>query len=103
MFATTNKTGEGVGDMLPHMHVTVSSQFKSVRVLTWKLSTSVSMTDGITRLGCINDNPQLCQSYEDVKDPSENLLSFTRRRNVPRSLHQDLYTRVRHSQAAGTP
>ena len=93
VFATTNKTGEGVGDMLPP-HACNRIITVQIRKSTHLEVIDFGINDGWDHslLGCINDNPQLCQSYEDVKDPSENLLIFHPKAqraafSTPRSLH----------------
>lgn len=93
VFATTNKTGEGVGDMLPP-HARNRMITVQIRKSTHLEVIEFGINDGWDHslLGCIKDNPQLCQSYEDVKDPDENLLIFHPKAqraafSTPRSLH----------------
>lgn len=93
VFATTNKTGEGVGDMLPP-HACNRIITVQIRKSTHLEVIDFGINDGWDHslLGCIKDNPQLCQSYEDVKDPRENLLIFHPKEqrpafSTPRSLH----------------
>ena len=93
VFATTNKGGEGVGDMLPP-HACNRIIVVQIRKSTHLELIEFGINDGWdhTMLGCIKDNPQLCQSYEDVKDPTENPYIFHPKAQrtsftTPRSLH----------------
>lgn len=93
VFATTNKGGEGVGDMLPP-HACNRICVVQIRKSTHLEVIEFGINDGWdhTMLGCIKDNPQLCQSYEDVKDPEENPYIFHPKAqrvsfSTPRSLH----------------
>jgi len=93
VFATTNKGGEGVGDMLPP-HACNRICVVQIRKSTHLEVIEFGINDGWdhTMLGCIKDNPQLCQSYEDVKDPTENPYIFHPKAqrvsfSTPRSLH----------------
>jgi len=93
VFATTNKGGEGVGDMLPP-HACNRIIVVQIRKSTHLEVIEFGINDGWdhTMLGCIKDNPQLCQSYEDVKDPTENPFIFHPKAqrvsfSTPRSLH----------------
>ena len=93
VFATTNKGGEGVGDMLPP-HACNRICVVQIRKSTHLEVIEFGINDGWdhTMLGCIKDNPQLCQSYEDVKDPDENPYIFHPKAqrvsfSTPRSLH----------------
>ncbi len=77
VFATTNLAGEGVGDMLmPH-------QWNRISTLTVRKPTHIEWLEwGINAqvhpsvLGWVRDNPQLFQSFEEVRDPEQNPYIF---------------------------
>ena len=51
-------------------------------------------------LGWVKDNPQLCASFEDVKDPDENPYIFHPNSNVPRLyLSRSLHLRLTYSRS----
>lgn len=103
VFATTNLGSEGVGDtLMPHQH----NRITRVRVrkpshmewIEWGINNGIDHS----LLGWVKDNPQLFQTFEDVKNPDENPYIFhpkaTRTSFVtPRSLESasDLL-KVRH-------
>jgi len=77
VFATTNLAAEGVGDMLmPHQW----NRITSVRVrkphhlewLEWGINNGVDST----LLGWVKDNPQLFQTFDEVRDPEQNPYIF---------------------------
>lgn len=77
VFATTNLGAEGVGDMLlPHQwnRITVLTVRKPSHIewLEWGISHGIDHT----LLGWVRDNPQLFQSFEEVKDPEQNPYIF---------------------------
>lgn len=107
VFATTNLGAEGVGDMLE------AHQANRVIVINTRKPTNVEWIEwGVnnnihpTVLGWAKDNPQLFQSFEEIKDPEENPYIFHPRAAgrssfvTPRSLHaaSDLIN-ARHSAA----
>lgn len=92
VFATTNLSGEGVGDLLPahtRNRITVVTMRKpsSEEWLQWGINNDLSPVV----MGWVRDNPQVMQSFEDVKDPDENPYIFHPRSTraafvTPRSL-----------------
>jgi hypothetical protein len=77
VFATTNLGVEGVGDLVP------PQGRNRITVVTLRKSTAMELIEyGINDgweplvLGWIKDNPHCMQSFEDVKDPDENLLIY---------------------------
>jgi hypothetical protein len=93
VFATTNKGGEGVGDMLlPHERnricVVRSRKPDNMEWIQWGLNNNIHHT----LLGWAKDTPQLFQSYEEVKNPDDNPYIFHPQQQrvafvTPRSLH----------------
>lgn len=94
VFATTNFGAEGVGDVVPphgRNRITVVKLRKSTALELIEYGISDGWEPLV--LGWIKDNPHCMQSYEDVKDPDENLLIYhprsTREAFVTnRSLHK---------------
>jgi len=94
VFATTNLGAEGVGDVVPphgRNRITVVKLRKSTAMELIEYGISDGWEPLV--LGWIKDNPHCMQSYEDVKDPDENLLIYhprsTREACVTnRSLHK---------------
>lgn len=77
VFATTNLGAEGVGDMLmPHQwnRITTLTIRKPGHIewLEWGINNNVDPT----LLGWVRDNPQLFQTFEEVKDPEQNPYIF---------------------------
>ena len=77
VFATTNLGGEGLGDFMPahaHNRSTLITVRKSTHLewLEWGISNGIDHS----LLGWVRDNPQLFQSYEEVKDPESNPYIF---------------------------
>lgn len=77
IFATTNLGAEGVGDLLPphaRNRITVVRVKKSDNMawIEWGINNGVDHT----LLGWVKDNPQLFQSFEEVKNPDDNLFIF---------------------------
>jgi hypothetical protein len=77
VFATTNLGSEGVGDMLlPHQwnRITTLTVRKPTHLewLEWGISNGVDHT----LLGWVRDNPQLFQSFDEVRDPEQNPYIF---------------------------
>jgi hypothetical protein len=94
VFATTNLGGEGVGDLIePHGR-------NRITIVKLRKSTAMELIEyGINDgwdpivLGWVKDNPHCMQSFEDVKDPDENLYIYHPRSNresfvTNRSLHK---------------
>lgn len=77
VFATTNLGGEGLGDFLPaHAHnrstlITVRKP-SHIEWLEWGINNKVESS----LLGWVRDNPQVFQTYEEVKDPEQNPYIF---------------------------
>ena len=77
VFATTNKGGEGVGDILPphaRNRVTVMQIRKSTNMewVEWGINNNMDSTV----LGWVKDNPHLLHTFEDVKNPEDNPYIF---------------------------
>ena len=77
VFATTNLGTEGVGDML------MAHQWNRITVLTVRKPTHIEwlewgINNGVdhTLLGWVRDNPQLFQTFDEVKDPAQNPYIF---------------------------
>lgn len=94
VFATTNLGAEGVGDLLPaharnRVTVLTSRKPNNIEWIEWGINNEIDYT----LLGWCKENPQLFQSFTDVKDPNENPYIFhpkdpSRTSFVtPRSLH----------------
>ena len=73
VFATTNLGAEGVGDLLPpHARNRMSVvRMRKPDVDTW-LEWGINNGIDPALLGWVKDNPQVFQSFTDVKDPDEN-------------------------------
>lgn len=92
VFATTNLGAEGVGDILPpharnRITVVQSKKPTNIQWLEWGINHGIDHS----LLGWVRDNPQLFQSFEDVRDPEENPYIFHPRSQraafvTPRSL-----------------
>ena len=77
VFATTNLGSEGVGDLLlPHMRnrMTIITARKPGHMewIEWGINNEIDHS----LLGWCKDNPQLFQTFEDVKNPDENPYIF---------------------------
>jgi len=77
VFATTNKGGEGVGDLLQDHHrnricVVQMEKGTSEEWVPWAMLNNVDPS--VIRFA--QETPQLFQSYEDVKTPEDNLYIF---------------------------
>jgi energy-coupling factor transporter ATP-binding protein EcfA2 len=73
VFATTNLSAEGVGDLLPphtRNRITVVTARKSTsdEFIDWGISNGVDHSV----LGFVREFPQVLQGFEDVKDPEDN-------------------------------
>ena len=77
VFATTNLGSEGVGDTLqPHQHNRVTRvKIRKPSHMEW---IEWGINNGIDHslLGWVKDNPQVLQTFEDVKDPDANPYIF---------------------------
>ena len=92
VFATSNKGAEGVGDLLQAHQCNRISKVRArkpsnMEWIEWGINNGVDHT----LLGWCKDNPQLFQSFEDVKDPDDNPYIFHPRQQrahfvTPRSL-----------------
>lgn len=77
VFATTNLGAEGMGDLLPphaRNRITIVTLNKPDHMewIEWGINNGI---DPIL-LGWVRDNPQVFQSFEDVRDPDENPYIF---------------------------
>lgn len=77
IFATTNLGAEGVGDLLPaharnRMTVVTSRKPTADEWIEWGINNGVHPTV----LGWVRENPQVMQSFTDVRDPDENPYIF---------------------------
>jgi MoxR-like ATPase len=77
VFATTNLGAEGVGDLLlPHARnritVVTSRKPTAEEWIDWGINNDIHPTV----LGWVRENPQVMQSFEDVRDPDENPYIF---------------------------
>ena len=77
VFATTNLGAEGVGDLLPphsRNRITIVTMSKPTNTtwIEWGINNDI---DPIL-LGWCKDNPQLFHSFEDVKNPEDNLYIY---------------------------
>jgi hypothetical protein len=77
VFATTNLAAEGVGDLLmPHQwnRITVLTVRKPDHIewLEWAINNNCNPA----LMGWVRDNPQLFQTFEEVKDPEQNPYIF---------------------------
>jgi MoxR-like ATPase len=77
VFATTNLGAEGVGDLLPaharnRMTVVTSRKPTAEEWIEWGINNGVHPTV----LGWVRENPQVMQSFTDVRDPDENPYIF---------------------------
>tara|TARA_R110000803_G_scaffold2117_7_gene7047 strand:+ start:37 stop:1128 length:1092 start_codon:yes stop_codon:yes gene_type:complete len=73
IFATTNLGAEGVGDLLPpharnRMTVVTSRKPTNMEWVAWGINNGIDHS----LLGWCKDNPQLFQSFDEVKDPEAN-------------------------------
>ena len=73
IFATTNLGAEGVGDLLPpharnRMTVVTSRKPTNMEWVGWGINNGIDHS----LLGWCKDNPQLFQSFDEVKDPEAN-------------------------------
>lgn len=94
VFATTNLGVEGVGDVLPphaRNRITTVTLRKptAMEFIEWGINNGVDHTI----LGWVKDNPHCMQSFEEVKDPDENLYIYHPRSSraafvTPRSLEK---------------
>jgi energy-coupling factor transporter ATP-binding protein EcfA2 len=94
VFATTNLGVEGVGDVLPphaRNRITTVTLRKptAMEFIEWGINNGIDHTI----LGWVKDNPHCMQSFEDVKDPDENLYIYHPRSSraafvTPRSLEK---------------
>ena len=77
VFATTNLGSEGLGDTLPaharnRITIVTLKNPDHMEWIEWGINNGI---DPIL-LGWVRDNPQVFQSFEDVKDPEENSYIF---------------------------
>jgi energy-coupling factor transporter ATP-binding protein EcfA2 len=77
VFATTNLGAEGVGDLLPaharnRITVVTSRKPSNMEWIEWGIGAGIDHT----LLGWCRDNPQLFDSFEEVKDPEANPYIF---------------------------
>ena len=77
VFATTNKSGEGVGDILqPHQYNRITEitlrKLSHMDWIEWGISNGIDHL----LLAWVKDNPQLFYPWENVKDPDENEFIF---------------------------
>jgi hypothetical protein len=77
VFATTNKSGEGLGDILqPHHRNRITivqiKKLGHLRWIEWGLDNDVDPV----MLGWVKDNPHVAQSFEEVPNPQENTMIF---------------------------
>ena len=77
VFATTNKAGEGLGDILqPHQRNRVTIiNMKKVEALKW-IEWGLDNDIDPVLLGWVKDNPQVAQTFDEVGDPQENMMIF---------------------------
>lgn len=93
VFATTNLSEEGVGDMLPaharnRISVVQTRKPDNMEWIEWGINNHIHPTI----LGWVRDNPQLLQSFREVADPENNPYIYHPRAPrpafvTPRSLH----------------
>ena len=74
IFATTNLGAEGVGDLIPphaRNRITILKSRKSdnISYVEWGINNGMDPT----MLAFCKDNPQLFESFEEVKNPNDNL------------------------------
>lgn len=77
VFATTNKSGEGLGDILqPHQRnrstIVTIKKTEAIKWIEWGLDNDIDPV----LLGWVKDNPQVAQTFDEVPDPQENLMIF---------------------------
>ena len=77
VFATTNLGAEGVGDLLPphsRNRITIVTMKKPTKTewIEWGINNGIDPT----LLGWCKDNPQLFHSFEDVKNPEDNVYIY---------------------------
>lgn len=73
VFATTNLGAEGVGDLIPpHSRNRITSV--QAKKYNWEQTIEYGINKNwhTSMLGFIKDNPQVCESFVNVKDPSDN-------------------------------
>ena len=73
VFATTNLGAEGVGDLLPPQarnRIIVVPTRKSTN-MEWIEDFAINAGIDHTMLGWVKDNPNLFQSFEDIKNPTD--------------------------------
>ena len=77
VFATTNKSSEGVGDLLQphHRNRLTIVKVRKTEHLAW-IEYGINKGFDHTILGFAKDNPQLFASFEDIQDPSDNEYIF---------------------------
>jgi hypothetical protein len=73
IFATTNLGAEGVGDLLPpharnRLTVITSRKPSNMEWIEWGINNGIEHT----LLGWCKDNPQLFQSFDEVRNPDDN-------------------------------
>ena len=74
LFATTNLGGEGVGDIIqPHgrNRMTIVRLRKNDN-MTWIEDFAINAGVDPVMIAWVKDNPQICQSYEEVSNPDDN-------------------------------
>ena len=77
VFATTNLGAEGVGDLLPphsrnRITIVTMSKHTNTTWIEWGINNDIDPT----LLGWCKDNPQLFHSFEDVKNPEDNVYIY---------------------------
>ena len=77
VFATTNLGAEGVGDLIPpharnRIVMSVMKKPTNLEWITWAINKKLDPT----LLGWCKENPQLFYSFEDVKNPDDNLYIY---------------------------
>ena len=74
VFAATNLGGEGVGDILPAhaRNRMVIVRLRKHTNIEWIDGWAVNNNIEHVLIAYVKDNPQVCQSYEEVKDPEDN-------------------------------
>ena len=78
VFATTNLGGEGVGDiLLPHARNRLTIvRIRKNSVMEWIENWAINNDIDATLMAWAIDNPHICQSFEDVKNPDDNQYIF---------------------------
>tara|TARA_R110000823_G_scaffold87944_5_gene195975 strand:- start:4170 stop:5270 length:1101 start_codon:yes stop_codon:yes gene_type:complete len=77
VYATTNKSSEGVGDFLPpharnRMVIVQVRKTEAMKWIEWGLDNDI---DPVV-LGWVKDNTQVAQTFEEVSDPQENRMIY---------------------------